>query len=200
MSHLDSKCLKVSSQWIPLDVITVRQAFSDAAAGACHFLQFIEGYPVPTSLDDWLKIEPTEDQDYVTTSKLHEIKRILVPRVSISIHYARPKPKDRRPTPENLLKRYGHKDAITGKPLDRKRFSREHVTPRSKGGTNGWENVVPMDRDLNSRRGNREYADAGLKAPKILPAPAPLLPINTIVNTEGYPEWDMFQIPRAENS
>lgn len=200
MSHLDSKCLRVSSQWIPLEVTTVRQAFSDIHTGAWKFVHFIDGYPVDLWLEDWLKIEPTDDQDYVTTQRLHEVKRILVPRVEIAMNFARPKPKDQKPTPDNMLRRYGHKDAVTGKPLTRERFSREHKVPRSKGGKNGWDNEVPMDRDLNSKRGNRDYAEVGMKEPKVLGAPPPLLPINSIVNVDGFPEWDLFGIRRRENS
>lgn len=39
----------------------------------------------------------------------------------------------------------------------------DHITPRSRGGTHTWENVVASCRPCNSRKENRSPAEAGLK-------------------------------------
>jgi hypothetical protein len=201
MSTLDLPCLKLTKGWVPLDIINARQAFLDAAAGAVTLLKFHEGYPTPYRLDDWLNLPVEDKEDYVGTGgRMHEIKRVAIPRVCIAVNFNRIIAKEQPCTPENLLKRYGHKDAVTGKKLKRDKFSREHVTPKSKGGGGGWDNLVPMDRNENSRRGNRPYEQVGLKKPKILPAPHPLLPINSMVNQHGWPEWDMFGIRRPQET
>lgn len=200
MSKLDSEVLKLNKNWSPISVISARQAFSDASAEAVTFLRFTDGYPTPYRIEDWLKIEAEDGEDYVTTSRMHELKRIAIPRVIICTTFNKIITREQPCTPDNLLKRYGHKDAVSGKPLERTNFSREHVKPRSKGGSGGWENLVPMDKRLNSSRGNKSYRSVGLKKPRILAAPRPLLPINSIVNKKGYPEWDPFHIPRPESS
>jgi len=199
MDILDTECLKLNANWQPIEVITVRQAFLDAAAEAATLLRFEDGYPIPLRLEDWLKIEAEEGNEYVGISGKysHDIRKVIVPRVSICVNFNRLIAEEQKPYGDALLRRYGGKDAVTGKPLKRENMSREHVRPRSKGGTDGWENVVPMDRTLNSNRGNKSYRKIGLKPPKIKKdAPKLLLPINKIKNIHGYPEWDLFKIPR----
>lgn len=192
---LSTEVLKCNSRWVAIESIPARKAFEDISAGAVKFLNFEEGYPIPMSLEEWIKLDVPPGSDFVTTSRMHGFKKILIPRVAICVNYGEFRSKEQPCAPDNLLRRYGHKDAVTGKNLDRKNFSREHKIPRSKGGVNGWENEVPMDRELNSKRGNRAYSELGLSEPTILPAPRPLLPINSLVNKHGWPEWRMFHIP-----
>jgi 5-methylcytosine-specific restriction endonuclease McrA len=191
-SLLDTEVLKVNKNWSPLATITVRQAFLDAFAGAVCFLRLEEGYPIVYSPEAWLKIPVLSGEDYVTHGRAEE--KILVPRVAICTSYDKLRAKEVPCTSENLLRRYGNKDAVTGKRLSRAEMSREHVTPRSRGGENGWTNEVPMDKRLNSKRGNKPYGKVGLVAPAILPVPKPLLPISLIRNTHGYKEWGLFGI------
>jgi 5-methylcytosine-specific restriction endonuclease McrA len=197
MNLLDTDCLKLNANWQVIDVVKVRNAFEDAAAGAATLLRFHEGYPIPLRLEEWLKIEVDEGQEYVGISAKysHNVRRIAVPRVMICINYDKFIAEEQKPYGDSLLKHYNYKDAVTGKPLTRERMSREHVRPRSKGGTDGWENVAPMDKELNSKRSNKSYRKVGLKAPKLKKAPKPLLPINRIINKNHYPEWRLFKIP-----
>lgn len=197
MSQLETECLKLTKLWTPHEVISVRQAFSDASAGAVTLLKYYRGYPTPYRLDDWINLPIEDGEDFICTSRLHEIKKIAVPRVCICTSFDKIVAEEQKCTPDNLLKRYGHKDAVTGKALERKNFSREHVRPKSKGGKNGWENIVPMDRSLNSKRGNKSYRKLGLAKPKILGEPNKILPIHKIKNKAGYPEWDFHHISRA---
>lgn len=195
---LDIPVLKLNKRWIPIETISARTAFEDIFGGRVVFLSFTDGYPTPTSIQDWIKKPLDPDKDYLTTSRLHGLQRIEIPRVVITTRYDKFRSKEQPCTNENLAKRYGHKDAVTNKPLTKERFSREHVKPRSKGGRNGWENEVPMDKELNSRRGNKSYRRIGLRKPKVLGAPHPLLPINTLVNKRGFPEWTLFHIAAPE--
>lgn len=195
MSNLDLPCLKLNKLWQPIEIIPVRKAFEDGFAGAVTFLKFQDGYPSIFRVEDWITMEVDDTQDSVTTSRNHQDRKIACPRVCICVTYSKLLAKEQPCTPDNLLKRYGHKDAVTGRKLKRDRFSREHVIARSKGGGGGWDNLVPMDKAENSRRGNRDYSEVGLREPKILPAPRPLLPINSMVNKHGWPEWSIFHVP-----
>lgn len=195
MNCLELPCLKLNARWQALAIISVRKAMEDAFAGAVTLLRFQEGYPSIFRIEDWISLEVEDGQDFITTSRLHGIKKIAVPRVVICTGYDKLLAKEQPCTPENLLRRYGHKDAVTGKKLKRKNFSKEHVIPKSKGGDKTWGNIVPMDRKKNSKRGNKSYEEAGLPTPKILPAPRPLLPINSMVNTHHWPEWKWCNIP-----
>ena len=192
---LSTEVLKCNSRWVAIEAVTARKAFEDISAGAAKFLKFEEGYPIPLTLEEWVELEVPPGADYITTSRMHGLKKILIPRVMICVNYGEFRAKEQPCTPDNLLKRYGHRDAVTGKKLKRENFSREHVVPRSRGGGGNWDNIVPMDRNLNSRRGNREYSDLGLREPTILSAPKPLLPINSLVNKHRWPEWKQFGVP-----
>lgn len=194
MSSLDLPVLKINRLWVPIEAIAARQAFSDISAGAVSFLKFEDGYPKIFSLEEWVTLTPSEGDDFVVTSKMHQLNPIVIPRVAICVNYGEFRAKEVKCNNDNLLKRYGGKDAW-GNPLSRKDASREHVTPQSRGGQDGWENEVPMHRLDNSRRGNRPYEEVGMTAPKILPPPPPMLPINLLVNTRNWPEWAMFHIP-----
>ena len=196
--HLE--VLKLNKLWLPIEVISARKAFEDICSGQVLFLQFSDGYPSPTTIGEWMSKDIGSGEDYITISRMHGLQKIAIPRVVITTKYDQFRAKEQPCTPTNLLKRYGNKDAVTNKPLSRERFSREHVTPRSKGGRSGWDNEVPMDKTLNSRRGNKSYRRVGLRKPKILGAPHPLLPINTLVNRNHYPEWRAFCIPEPEEN
>lgn len=195
MSNLDLPCLKLNKNWAPIAIISVKKAFEDACAEAVTFMKFTDGYPSIFRIEDWMALEVEDGQDYITTSRLHGLKKIACPRVCICTSYADLLAKEQPCNSDNLHRRYKGKDAVTGKDLPRHKMSREHKIPRSKGGKNGWENEVPMDRELNSRRGNRDYSELGLQEPEILPPPGPLLPIHTMVNKHGWPEWRMFHVP-----
>lgn len=194
MSALDSDVLKVNAYYVPIGIITVRKAFEDACAGAGMLLFHEHGWFTPMTMEQWLGLPVGKNEDHITHGHIEHIQRVKIPRVSMAVNFKRAEAKEIKPTGENLLKHYGHKDAVTGKPLSRQRLSREHVIPRFRGGGGGWGNLVPMDKDENSRRGHKSYRAAGLKRPKIKPAPRPILPINTLVNTHGYPEWALFEI------
>lgn len=198
MDILDTDCLKLNKNWVPLTICTVRKAIEDAAAEAATLLRFHDGYPIPLRLQEWLQLEVNDKEEYIGISgKFHgQIRKIPVPRVIICVNFDKFIAKEQRPNLKNLARHYNETCAVSGKKLKPEEYSREHVRPRSKGGKDGWTNEVLMDRNLNSLRSNKSYRKVGLKKPKILPAPKALLPINRIINRNGYEEWDLFKIPR----
>lgn len=201
MSILDTECLKLNKKWLPIGVCTVRKAFEDMAAGAVTGLKFHDGYPTAYRLADWMNLPVPDKEEFVGVQGkgTHEIRKIAVPRVTIAVTYDQLMLKEQPCDLKNLVKRYDSTCAVSKKKLRPHQYSREHVNPRSKGGRNGWKNEVLMDRELNSRRGNKPYKDVGLEAPTILPEPRPLPPSAFIVNRGGYPEWDLFKIPRVDS-
>lgn len=186
--------LVVNCHWLVVNVITVQQALSMMIADAATGFD-VQGadFFVPTRWNDWEHLPVREQDDYVSTPR----KKIRVPRVIMAVNFAGVPVKEEKCTPENLLKRYGGKCAVSGVKLTRKTFSREHVVPRSKWKgdkrkRDGWENVVPAHREVNSKRGNKTYKDAGLPEPKVLPAPRPTVFASTVQNVHGFAEWDFF--------
>ncbi len=64
-------------------------------------------------------------------------------------------------TRKNILKRDGHRCAYCGRgdlPL-----TVDHVIPKSRGGTDTWENLVAACLPCNNRKGDRTPEEAGMK-------------------------------------
>lgn len=199
-SQLDTECIKANSSWAAIDVITVRQAFEDAYAGAVDLIKTIDGYPTVMTIDKWMNLEWNGEEDFIMVPG-HEqenfsARHLPVPRACVCTNYRKQRAKEVPFNLRNLARRYGYVCAVTDKPLTEEEYSREHKVPKSLGGKSGWGNEVLMDRRTNNKRGNRPYEEMGLKEPTILGAPPPLLPVNSIINRNGYPEWDLFLIRR----
>lgn len=192
---LDSKIvLVVNRNWQVINVTTVQGALAmmiaDAATG---FDVDGDNNFIPTKWEDWHKLPVRESDDHISTPR----QQVRVPRVIMAVNYAGVTRQEKKCTPENLLAHYDYTCALTGKKLNKKNFSREHVVPKSKWKGNkrdrdGWKNIVPACKDINSKRGNRSYKEAGLPEPKIKPAPKPKVFAETVVNHHGFPEWDFF--------
>lgn len=206
MSILDTKVLKLDKNWKPFATTSVRQAFRDAGAGAGTLLRFKDGYPTPYRLEDWLNIEVGDKEEFIGIGGKYqgEIRKVAVPRVMICVNFddiirekQRFRKKKKHLTLKELAEHYNETCAVSGKKLKPEEYSREHVRPRSKGGRNGCENEVLMDRKLNSQRGNKSYRKIGYKKPKIKPAPTQETIQKRIVNEHGYLEWKILGIPDA---
>ena len=201
MSLLDSDCLKLNKQWVPVSVISVRKAFSDAAAGAVTLLRFSDGYPTPYRLEDWLQIEAAEGEDSIMLgTSLRGTRNIKVPRVAICTSFDKIISKEQKlNTLPRLAKHYNYTCAVTGKKLKPNEYSREHVRPLSKGGRRSPDNEVLMDKRLNNARGNKSYRKLGLRKPRARKLPRAMLPFAGIVNKNSYKEWDLF-LPHARTT
>ena len=53
--------------------------------------------------------------------------------------------------------------AYCGRQFDWRKLSRDHIVPRSRGGTNSWTNVVTACTTCNSYKGSRTLREAGLE-------------------------------------
>lgn len=66
-----------------------------------------------------------------------------------------------------LVAAYGPRCAYCGRPG---RLTIDHVQPRSRGGTDAWENLLPACEDCNQSKGNRTPAEWGVR-PRVQPKP-----------------------------
>jgi 5-methylcytosine-specific restriction endonuclease McrA len=67
---------------------------------------------------------------------------------------------DIRPTRKNIFRRDRLICQYTGKQLNFREATIDHVIPTSRGGKNTWENMVTCEKSINSRKGDRSLADA----------------------------------------
>jgi len=63
-------------------------------------------------------------------------------------------------TKQNILKRDGHR---CGYCESRENLTLDHIIPKSRGGTNSWENLVTCCARCNGKKDNRTPAEAGMK-------------------------------------
>lgn len=159
-NHLTSSTvLSLNANWQAIDVFCPEKAFCMMATGAAVGLDTADGRMVPTPWEKWLLLPCGENDDFALTPR----GRIRIPRVIIAVNYRNLKPKKLSPTKDNLVRRQGSKCAYTGKRIDHKTSSIDHIVPRSRGGSSRWENVVAAHKDVNNRKSNRTPEEAGLK-------------------------------------
>ena len=92
----------------------------------------------------------------------------------------------------HLRERDGGRCAYTERVLKPEECSMEHVTPRSKGGTTEWKNVVLADKRIDNIRGNRSLKEAGLTL-KIQPKVPAAKPFHESLKSRlEFPEWEFF--------
>ena len=104
-AKLSLRVLKLNKHWTPIETIDARTAFEDIFGGRVVFLRFEDGYPIPTGIEEWLSKPISQEEDYVTVSRMHGLQKIAIPRVVITTRYDKFRTKEQRCTPDNLLKR-----------------------------------------------------------------------------------------------
>lgn len=121
----------------------------------------------------WMMLDPRRgDLDKV----IHTSKRIIrIPTVIVCSKYFLMPMKEQKISKTNIRRRDGNRCLYTGVELTNKTFSLDHITPRSKGGKDTWENLASCHKDVNSKKGDKSNDEAGLKllkkpvAPKSIP-------------------------------
>lgn len=148
----------------------------------------------PLSFDEWIKQPIRNFDNYVSTTK----QKIRVPTVIQAVNCTKIVVKRLRPTKENLLKRYGYKCAYTNKKLTLSNTSIDHVIPKSRwkelgraGSSDSWDNLVPCDKHVNYKKGNKLNQEAGLKL-LIKPSTPLPIPVSELITNVRSRDWELF--------
>ena len=180
--------LVLNRHWLPVGTITPIDAFGHLSAGTARAV-LIDGAQVqPFAWDDWRGL-PTGDGATVIGTPRGPVR---IPAVIVLGRY------DRVPmvTPkfgfEGLWFRDGGRCQYSGRRLERHEANIDHVLPRSRGGADTWENCVIADRRINTRKGAKTPAEAGLTLLRLPVAPRPMPAFVAIRNFWKVPEWDPF--------
>jgi len=194
-TSIHDRCVLVlNKNWQAISIISAAEAFSHMATGNASGLE-IEGVDAmqPIDWDDWLslKIRPT-DRRVGTASGA-----VRTPTVIVLKRYGQMPMYEPKFCLKNIWVRDNGVCQYSGKQLQPSEASIDHVIPSSRGGATSWENCVLADRNLNSRKGARTPAEAGLELRKRPVAPRPVPVIMTLRNSLGIPEWNYFLIRDA---
>lgn len=209
MSNVANKAitLNLNSQWKPIGYKTVKDAIvalagSDVREPTSLALDIEyelndEGHPIfdtvklmrPVAWEEWITL-PVRPWD-LTINSTKSVYR--VPTVIISVKFDK-MPKryfKNKPTKENIFVRDGYMCQYTGEKLPRNKLSVDHIIPKSRGGSDSWENLVACKKDINQKKGNKLNADFGLSLIKTPTVPKPI-DIMYLITEARHEDWNHF--------
>jgi 5-methylcytosine-specific restriction endonuclease McrA len=197
-----SICLKLNKSWQALRVCLVSETIVDLVAGVVDALdiQYVidaDGNPDtsqydyvnPIGWDEWIKL-PVRSWDFaIHTSKM----TIRVPTVVISRNYNKMPVKKYRgkPTKEALFHRDGGVDIYTGKEINFDHATIDHILPRSRGGSDTFENTGLTTKEINNGKGNQLNSEIGL-FPKFKPMLPRDIPVHHTIRKIRHDDWKFF--------
>ncbi|CAN5619643.1 HNH endonuclease [soil metagenome] len=180
--------LVLNRNWQAINVRTPAEAFCQMATEVATGLDIGDESMTPIKWSDWQKLPIRECDTSVLTSR----GPIRVPTVMVLARFNKvPK---RRPnlSARSIWIRDGGICQYTGRPLTHGEGNIDHVVPRSRGGPTSWENCVLAHREINSRKGSRLPAEAGLRLLRQPIAPRELPVTLLIKNHLRIEDWDHF--------
>ena len=142
----------------------------------------------PVKWDEWITL-PVRDGDYAVRTARGAIR---VPTVIVAVNYAKVPKKRPKLCARTIRERDGNRCQYTGVELRPDEGNIDHVVPRSRGGQDAWENCVWSSKAVNTRKGNRQPHEAGLKLLKP-PVAVREMPVTALIrNPHGIPDWEPF--------
>lgn len=181
--------LVLNRNWQAINIRTPADAFCQMATNVATALE-IDGqtHIRPVTWEEWLTL-PIRAGD----NAVHTVRgAIRVPTVIVSMNFAKVPKKRPRLCSKSIRERDGNRCQYTGKLLHPDEGSLDHVVPRSRGGTDTWENLVWSAKDVNQRKADRLPQEAGLKLLTVPRAPKELPVTSLLRNTHGLAEWKLF--------
>lgn len=175
--------LKLNRLWQRIGWATPREAFTAMCGGMFGGTPPAKGLSITTDengeliegialdWDEWVKL-PIRDCDFsISTGR----GLVRVPSVIVSPEFDKMPLKQRKFSPKAVRERDKNRCAVTGRILAEGEGNMAHIKARAHGGTRTWENIVYMDKKLNSLQGTRTPEEMGWniptpKAPNPIPA------------------------------
>lgn len=181
---LSSGVLVLNRSYLPVHITTVKRALSLLYQGIAKAVN--EQYEL-FNFDDWRELRPRQGEDFVGLVN----DMIRVPRVIILLSYDRIPKRHIRFSRINIFLRDNNTCQYCGQKLPRRELNIDHVTPRSRGGTSIWENVVCSCHECNRRKGGRSPDEANMRLIK-RPSRPRWTPNLSFKDGNQYKEWLPF--------
>lgn len=195
--------LKLNSNWQTIGYGIVADAIVDLVAGESIKALDIQ-YPldengnpdrsvspsmVPVDWETWITLPIRPWDDVIHSTKL----TIRVPTVVIAknFHKMPMKTWKGKPSKEAIYVRDGGRCQYTGKLLDRKNATIDHILPKSRGGGDEWTNLALTSKEINSKKGNALNNEIGLRLIRQPITPKPV-PISQLIKEVRHPDWSLF--------
>lgn len=156
MDVLQSATLVLNKAYTPIHVLSVKQAIvkimSNLAEAIDHTNYMTYGW------EDWFSLPVTQDYHPIRTTQgdirapfvIRVLKYDQIPRFTVRL------------SRKNIFIRDRGTCQYSGRKLELKDATLDHVLPESRGGRTTWDNLVLCDRYVNHRKGNKTPEEAGL--------------------------------------
>jgi len=183
--------LVLNRHWLAIDTATPAEAFGHLATGSARALRIEADSMQVLDWDDWRGL-PAEPGDPVVGTPRGPVR---LPTVIVLSRYARVpvhRPKfGFRP----LWERDGGRCQYSGRKPTPPEANTHHALPPSRAGRDHRANCVLSDRAINSRKGARTPAEAGLRLLAEPRAQRPLPATPRIRNLWNIQDWNHFLPP-----
>ncbi len=190
----------LNAHYMALRVVSVRRAFTllfkrDAARRPVAEVVSVEdGQYVSYDFDDWAEFSAFRreldghEYDWVRTVRYD----LAVPRVIRVLTFAKLPRQEVKFNRRNIFARDNNFCQYCGERFSPSELSLDHVTPRSRGGTTSWDNIVSACRACNVRKGGRTPTEANLRLVRrpTKPRRSPVVAVK--LSDRRYASWKHF--------
>lgn len=180
--------LVLNRQWLAISSVTPIAAFGHLSTGSARALRLDESAIQSIDWEGWQKLDVDARFPSIGTPR----GPIRIPTVIVLAHYGRVPMVVPSFGFRGLWERDGGRCQYTGRTLLASEANIDHVIPRSRGGRDCWENCVLADRRVNTRKGSRTLAEAGLKLLRQPRAPQAVPSTLRIRNSWMIDDWNHF--------
>ncbi|MFH1624555.1 MAG: HNH endonuclease [Pseudomonadota bacterium] len=182
---IDSNVLVVNRSFLPINVTTVRRAFSLLYQGIARA---VNSQFETFDYDSWSDLSVEQHDE--TIGLVGGV--IKIPRVILLVAYDRVPKTHVRFTRANIYARDKNTCQYCGNTFPKNELSLDHVIPRAYGGTSCWENIICCCFSCNKKKGGRIPQESGMKLrkPPVKPRWTPFLKLS--LQDVKREEWRAF--------
>lgn len=191
---LDARVLVLNRLYVAVRVISAKRAFAMLCRGMAEIIHVEDGQYVNYDFETWAEVSEfrrtyeREQHDWVRTVRYE----IAVPRIIRLLGYDRLPAQRVKLNRRNLFARDRNQCQYCGHHFPTSDLTLDHVTPRTQGGGDTWENLVCACVPCNARKGGRtpDQARMTLVRKPVKPKRNPLITLK--LGSEKYRSWKAF--------
>lgn len=192
---LDASVLVLNKHYSPINITNVKRAFCMLFSGVGEVITFENESYYNYDFSSWAEIsqfrsrtEGSQEHEWVHTPSL----TLMVPRVLRALNYEKVGVQKIKLTRKNIYYRDSNTCQYCGRRFKTRDLNIDHIVPRSRGGTDTWQNLVCACVECNIRKGNRLPREVGMRLVR-KPAVPQLNPlIRMHIGKKKYASWKKF--------
>jgi 5-methylcytosine-specific restriction endonuclease McrA len=139
------------------------------------------------TFENWLMVDFRDGLD----REIHTSRMVVRCPTVIMTSYSKMPMRRFQPTKTLLYEMQKGICGYSGKKMPMKAMSVEHKRPKSKGGGKTFQNLMVVDKEINSKRGNKPLYEVGLKPLFQHNEPKPI-PASYAIKGSVHPDWNYF--------